>query len=95
MSRREGGRIAVYVVVTPTEFQPQRAWHVPDAFTEGVLYARNLLALQAKEFARTFNDRALLQIQTRVWDRKWAIVSAYLKPGFLHVDRRGPAGGAA
>ena len=98
MSRRKGGRIAVYVVVTSPEFKPQRAWHVPEGFADGVLYARNLLTGEAKCLARAFNDRALLQKQCSGWDRKWAIVSAYLRPKWqesTNNNRRAAAGGAA
>jgi len=94
MSRRQGGRIAVYIVTTPAGFAPQRAWHYPESFTDAALHARNLLAGEAKQFARVFNDRALLQKQRGAWEGKWAIVANYLRPD-RNVRRCAGTGGDA
>jgi len=76
MAPRYRGRQAVYLVTVPGDWKPSSPWSVPPSFASGELYAGNLPMYQAQGFARTFNKR---QIQARMPDGKWAIVSRHLK----------------
>lgn len=74
MSRTSVNRTAIYTVIVPDEWIPQRPWNIPPSFTDGVLIHRNCNIMEARDFVRVFNRG---QAQWRAkdkdgWDRKWA-----------------------
>ena len=81
MSRSQGGRIHVMIVIAPEDFKPQRPWSTPETFVSGRIFKRNILATEAKAFARTFNAGAICERERapEQWNREWAIVIPYLR----------------
>jgi len=72
MSDRRRRRFAVYLVTIAAGPKPQRPWSLPEVLTEGTLYAKNLLLVDAAGFVRTFNKR---QLETGLTDGRWAVVA--------------------
>jgi hypothetical protein len=81
MSRSQGGRIHVIIVTTPEDFKPDRPWNTPEAILSGRIFKKNLLAGEAKAFARVFNDGAIAERSRNhgQWNHEWAIVIPYLR----------------
>jgi len=86
------GRYAVYVVNLPAEHDPAGPTDLPGD-CESTAYAKNLLADQAAEFARVFNQRAIIEREQGRWDRRWAIVLTYLRPDRFGRGREKPFAG--
>jgi hypothetical protein len=98
MSRHFYNRTALFIVTTPPDFRPQRAWHVPDAFTAGTLYMKNMSVHEARGFARTFNAKQIQLFEHGKWDHSWMIVSSCCRPSKWHENGQSDAatiGGAA
>ena len=85
MSRNKGrNRYGLLLVRPPEFFRPQRPWDVPDEFTEGRLFMKNVGIEAAKATAVTFNR---LQLEQADPPRAWAIVWRSPKTGRGPCDR--------
>lgn len=80
MAPRSKGRQAVYLVVPPPDWKPQRLWDFPPSFSAGQIVARNLTPQTAAGYARAHNKGILERFQRdKVRIDKWAIVGRHLK----------------
>ncbi|MGI6417269.1 MAG: hypothetical protein ACOX1P_16530 [Thermoguttaceae bacterium] len=95
MAPRSKGRQAVYLVVPPPDWKPQRLWDFPPSFSDGEIVARNLTPQTAAGYARTHNKAALeRQQRQKLPIDKWAIVGRHLKANW-HGSRQPEKGGSA
>jgi hypothetical protein len=86
MSRGSYARTALFTVTTPPDFLPQRAWDVPETFTDAKLYAKSLPVHEARNFARLWNTRQVRLCRRDEWDHTWLIVSSCCKQGKKWYD---------
>ena len=75
-------RTAVYIVTVGEGFKPTSDFHLPETFTEGHVYVKNVTMEDGRAAARAFNKRAMEDTQSpdvAGWDRQWAIAAACVR----------------
>ena len=82
MANRLKGRQAVYLVMPPPDWKPQRLWDFPPKFSTGQLVARNLTPSNAAGYVRTHNKAALEHSQRSEPIGTWALSVRYVRPSW-------------
>ena len=92
-------RTAVYIVTVGEGFKPTGDFQLPETFTEGHVYVKNVTMEDGRAAARAFNKRSMEARSHDVagWDRQWAIAAACVRSKGRDRGRRITAakGGAA